>query len=438
MTLSPDSTISALLLKETGETRITVVTKIDFDKYESFYAKRTGGMRSSAMRDLMAIIARPDIISLAGGLPNTDSFSAKTLAKITHDVAMDSCAAALQYGPTEGFDETKENIIRVMAEENTVVDKDNIIVTTGGQQGIDLVARILVDPGDPIITEAPTYPGAIPSFCGFEADVIQVPLDDNGIRTDLLKKELESLLKAGTKPKFIYVIPNFHNPAGVSLNLKRRLELVALAREHQLIIVEDNPYGQLRFEGEPLPTMYSLDDDNNVVYLSTFSKIISPGIRLGWMAAPTPLLQKFNLGKQAADLCPSTLAQKIVNKYFEEFRWQDYVEKVTGVYRVRRDAMLAALEEHFPKEASWTRPEGGFYIWATLPDYIDTTDLLALAIEEEKVAFVPGAASYVNGGGANHMRLAFCAVPEDRIETGIKRLAKVIREQMALYRALKG
>ena len=220
--------------------------------------------------------------------------------------------------------------------------------------------------------------------------------------------------KAGTKPKFIYLIPNFHNPAGVCLSLERRLEIVELANEHELIIVEDNPYGQLRFEGEQLPTLYSLDEDDNVIYLSTFSKIISPGIRLGWMVAPTPLLAKFNLGKQAADLCPSTLAQMIVNQYFREVRWQDYVEEVIKVYRKRRDAMLAALEEYFPEEASWTHPQGGFYIWVTLPDYLDTADLLALAIEEQKVAFVPGSGAWVDGSGANHMRLSFSAVPEDK------------------------
>lgn len=414
------------------------MTKIDLDKYDSFYAERTGNLRSSVMRDLMAIVARPEVISLAGGLPNTGSFPEKTLARVTHEIAMNSCAAALQYGPTEGFDETKRNIARVMAEEATLVDIDNILVTTGGQQGIDLMARIFVNPGDPIITEGPTYPGAIPSFCSFQADIIQVPLDDNGIQTNLVRQEVERLLKAGTKPKFIYVIPDFHNPAGVSLSLERRLELVELAREHQLLIVEDNPYGQLRFEGQSLPTIYSLDNDDNVVYLGTFSKIISPGIRLGWIVAPTPLLQKFNLGKQAADLCPSTLAQMVVNEYFREARWQDYVETTTALYHSRRDAMLAALKEYFPEEASWTVPQGGFYIWATLPEYLDTTDLLALAVEEEKVAFVPGAGAFVDGRGKNQMRLAYCAVPEDRIEEGIKRLAKVIKNQMALYKALKG
>jgi 2-aminoadipate transaminase len=414
------------------------MTKIDLDKYDGFYAERTDNLRSSVMRDLMAIVARPEVISLAGGLPNTSSFPAKTLARVTHEIAMNSSAAALQYGPTEGFEETKKNIAKVMLAEGTLVDPDNILVTTGGQQGIDLMARIFINPGDTIIAEGPTYPGAIPSFCSFQADVIQVPLDDDGIQTSLVKKDIERLAKEGKKPKFIYVIPNFHNPAGVSLNMERRLELVELAREHQLLIIEDNPYGQLRFEGESLPTMYSLDDDNNVIYLGTFSKIISPGIRLGWIVAPTPLLQKFNLGKQAADLCPSTLAQMVVNEYFHEARWQDYVETTTEIYHKRRDAMLAALKEYFPAEASWTVPQGGFYIWATLPEYLDTADLLALAVEEEKVAFVPGAGAYVEGQGMNQMRLAFCAVPEDKIEEGIKRLAKVIKNQMALYKALKG
>ena len=414
------------------------MTKIDFDKYDGFYAERTGNLRSSVMRDLMAIVARPEVISLAGGLPATSSFPEKTLARVTHEIAVNSCAEALQYGPTEGMDETKRNIARVMAEEDTLVDPDNILVTTGGQQGIDLMARTFIDPGDPIIAEGPTYPGAVPSFCGFQADVIQVPLDENGIQTELVRQEIDRLLQEDRKPKFIYVIPNFHNPAGVSLNMERRMELVELAREHQLLVIEDNPYGQLRFEGESLPTIYSLDNDNNVVYLGTFSKIISPGIRLGWIVAPTPLLQKFNLGKQAADLCPSTLAQMVVNEYFRESRWQDYVETTTALYRQRRDAMLAALEEYFPEESGWTIPRGGFYIWATLPEYLDTTDLLALAVEEEKVAFVPGAGAYVDGRGKNKMRLAFCAVPEERIEEGIKRLAKVIKNQMELYKALKG
>lgn len=414
------------------------MARIDLDKYGDFYARRIRNMRSSVMRDLMAVIAMPDVISLAGGLPSTEVFPSKTLAKVASSVAMKASAAALQYGPTEGLDETKENIVKVMEAENTLVDPANIIVTTGGQQAIDLVCRILINPGDPVIAEAPTYPGAIPSLCSFEADVIQVPLDDDGIRTGLLLEEIERLEKAGRKPKFIYLIPDFHNPAGVSISRSRRIEIVAMAKEHKLIVVEDNPYGQLRFEGEQLPTLYSLDEDDNVIYISTFSKILSPGIRLGWLAAPPPILQKVNLGKQAADLCPSTLAQMIVNEYFTEARWQDYVEEVTGVYHKRRDAMLAALEEYFPAEASWTHPHGGFYIWATLPEYLDTADLLALAVEEQKVAFVPGSGGWVDGSGKHHMRLAFCGVPEDKIEEGIKRLAKVIREQMDLYRALKG
>ncbi len=414
------------------------MTRIDFDKYEGFYAKRTQGMRSSVMRDLMAVTAMPDVISLAGGLPNTESFPAKTLEKVTREVAQHASAAALQYGPTEGFEETKRNIVKVMAEEHIAADTENIIVTTGGQQGIDLVTRILVDPGDIIITEAPTYPGALPSFMSFEAKVVQVPLDDNGIRTDLLAAEVERLIAAGTKPKFIYLIPDFHNPAGVSISLERRLEIVDLAKKHGLIIVEDNPYGQLRFEGEHLPSLYSLDNDQNVIYISTFSKIISPGIRLGWMVAPAPLLARFNIGKGAADLCPSTLAQMIVNQYFKEFRWQDYVEEVIKLYRSRRDAMLVALKEYFPEEATWTHPQGGFYVWVTLPEYLDTVDLLALALEQQRVAFVPGSGAWVDGSGANHMRLSFSVASEEKIDEGIKRIGKVIREQMELYKALRG
>lgn len=414
------------------------MTRIGLDKYEDFYAKRTAGMRSSVMRDLMAVIAMPDVISLAGGLPNTESFSAKTLARVTNEVSLRESAQALQYGPTEGLDETRANIVKVMAAENTLAEPESIIVTTGGQQAIDLVCRILIDPGDPVICEAPTYPGAIPSICSFEADVIQVPMDDDGMRIDLLEEALNRLDREKRRPKFIYTIPNFHNPAGVSMSRERRVRLVELARHRGLIVLEDNPYGQLRFEGEQLPTLYSLDEDDNVIYTSTFSKIISPGIRLGWVVAPTPILQKINLGKQAADLCPSTFAQKVVNEYFKEARWQDYVERTTRIYRARRDAMLAALEEYFPEEASWTHPHGGFFIWATLPEYLDTTDLLALAIEQQKVAFVPGAGGWADGSGRHHMRLAYSTVPEDKIEEGIKRLAKVIREQMELYKALKG
>jgi len=414
------------------------MTRIGLDKYEDFYAKRTGGMRSSVMRDLMAVIAMPDVISLAGGLPSTESFSAKTLARVTNEISMNESAAALQYGPTEGLEETRANIVKVMEAENTLADPERIMVTTGGQQAIDLACRILVDPGDAVICEAPTYPGAIPSLCSFEADVRQVPMDDDGLRIDLLEEVLAKLDQEKRKPKFIYTIPNFHNPAGVSMSRERRVQLVQIARDRGLIILEDNPYGQLRFEGEQLPTLYSLDEDENVIYISTFSKIISPGIRLGWMVAPTPLLQKFNLGKQAADLCPSTFAQKVVNEYFKEARWQDYVERTTEIYRVRRDAMLAALEEYFPEEATWTHPHGGFFIWATLPEYLDTADLLALAIEQQKVAFVPGAGGWVDGSGKHHMRLAYSLVPEDKIDEGIKRLAKVIKEQMELYKALKG
>ena len=347
-------------------------------------------MKSSAMRDLMAVTARPEVISLAGGLPDTSSFPPETFAAIAQRIAHESCAKALQYGPTEGLAETKDCIAEVMhADGGMKVDPDHLIVTTGGQQVIDLVTKTLIDPGDVIIAEAPTYPGAVPTFSSYEADVVQIDMDADGMRIDLLEERLTALEREGRRPKFIYTVPSFQNPAGVTMSLERRQRLVELAAEREILVLEDNPYGLLRYEGQPLPPLYALDGGVYVMYLGTFSKILSPGIRLGWVVAPAPVLEKINLGKQAADLCTSTLSQLMVQAYFEEARWHDYVESLTEIYRARRDTMLDALAEFFPPEAEWTRPAGGLFIWATLPDFIDTTDLLARALRDN-VAFVPG------------------------------------------------
>ncbi len=261
---------------------------------------------------------------------------------------------------------------------------------------LDLVARVLVDPGDVVIAEAPTYPGAVPVFSAYEAEVIQIEMDGEGMRVDLLEETLERLAREGRRPKFIYTVPTFHNPAGVTMSLPRRKRLVELADKHEVLVLEDNPYGLLRYEGAPLPTLRELDGGVYVMYLGTFSKILSPGIRLGWIVAPPPVLEKINLGKQAADLCSSTLSQMVVQAYFEQVRWRDYVESLTETYRARRDTMFDALGETLPPQAEWTRPQGGLFIWVTLPDFIDTTDLLARALREN-VAFVPGAAAYVDG-----------------------------------------
>jgi 2-aminoadipate transaminase len=409
----------------------------DLERYAGLFASRTRVMKSSAMRDLMAITARPEVISLAGGLPDTSTFPPDTFAAITQRIAAESCAKALQYGPTEGLPETKDCIAAVMAAEGMHVDHEDMLVTTGGQQVIDLVTKTLIDPGDVVIAEGPTYPGAVPVFCAYQADVVQIEMDSEGMRIDLLEQALERLEREGRRPKFIYTVPSFQNPAGVTLAPARRRRLVEIAHERELLVLEDNPYGLLRYEGAAPAPLHALDGGVYVMYLGTFSKILSPGIRLGWVAAPPPVLEKINLGKQAADLCTSTLSQLMVQAWFEQGRWQDYVESLTELYRARRDTMLDALADHFPPQAEWTRPSGGLFIWATLPDFIDTTDLLARALRDN-VAFVPGEAAYLDGRGRNAMRLNFSGSNEESIREGIRRIGEVISEQVELYGTLTG
>jgi 2-aminoadipate transaminase len=411
-------------------------TARDIERYGALFAERTKVMKSSAMRDLMALTERDDVISLAGGLPDTSTFPADSYASLMSTVAANSCARALQYSPTEGLSAVKQCIAEVMRAEGMEADEDEILVTTGGQQVIDLVCKTLVDPGDVVVCEAPTYPGAVPTFCAYQADVVQVTMDRDGMRTDELESTLDAMDREGRTPKFIYTVPNFHNPAGVTLSLERRHELVRIASERELLVLEDNPYGLLRYEGVPLPTLRSLDEEF-IIYASTFSKILSPGVRLGWTCAPAPVLAKMNLGKQASDLCSSSISQYFVSAYFESGPWEDYVRSLTEIYRRRRDVMLDALAEHFPREAEWTLPQGGLFIWATLPDYIDTTDLLARALQDH-VAFVPGRAAFVDGRGGSAMRLNFSGVSEDDIREGIRRIGEVVCEQVELYGTLTG
>ena len=356
-------------------------TKRDLERYAGLFASRTKVMTSSAMRDLMAITEREEVISLAGGLPDTSTFPPRSYAAIMERVANESSARALQYGPTEGLEALKVCIVEVMAEEHIGgIDLDEVLVTTGGQQVIDLMCKTLIDPG----------------------------------------------------------VPTFQNPAGVTLSLPRRERLVHLANERELLVLEDNPYGLLRYEGEPLPTLRSIDGGEFVVYLGTFSKILSPGLRLGWTVAPRPVLEKMNMGKQSVDLCSSPMTQFFVATYFaDEGAWADYVRSLREIYRRRRDTMLDALAEHFPREAEWTHPQGGLFIWATMPDYIDTTDLLARALSEN-VAFVPGRAAFLDGRGGTAMRLNFSGVAEEDIREGVRRIGKVVREQVALYGTLTG
>ncbi len=409
----------------------------DLERYAALFSARTHVMKSSAMRDLMALTARPEVISLAGGNPDTSTFPAEEFAALMSRIAARSTARALQYGPTEGIAEVRDAIVQVMAAEGTDVHGEDLLITTGGQQVIDLVCKTLVDPGDVVIAEAPTYPGAVPTLSAYQADVIQIETDDDGMRIDVLEETLERLDHERRRPKFIYTIPNFQNPAGVTMSLPRRRRLVDIAHERELLVLEDNPYGLLRYEGEPLPSLYAMDGGEFVIYLGTFSKILSAGVRVGGAAAPRPVLAKMNIGKQSSDLCSSTMTQMFVAEFFASGRWPAYMDELRTLYRGRRDVLLEALSEHLPAEASWTQPQGGLFIWATLPDGLDTTDLLAKALSRN-VAFVPGRAAYLDGRGGTSMRLNFSFLPDHRLREGVRRIGEVVAEQLDLLGSLTG
>jgi len=406
-----------------------------FDRWLQLYAERTAGMKSSEIRDLLSVTARPDIISLAGGLPYTQFFPMEKLVEATRNVMRKEGSAALQYGPSEGHEGLKEYLTEMMAEEEIYVEPEDILITDGAQQGLDLLSKIFINPGDKVIVEAPSYTGGLNAFVSYQAEMISFPLDEDGLRVDLLSKYLKKTTTDSGEshlPKFLYVVPNFHNPAGVTLSEERRSKLLEVVKKYNLLILEDNPYGRLRFEGENIKSLRARDD--SVIYLSTFSKIFAPGVRLGWVIAPRPILEKLVFAKQPADLCSSSLVQRVVEEYLRTNRWREHLKELVNIYRARRDAMLQALEEFFPEEAQWTRPQGGFFIWATLPEYIDTTEMLAEAISE-KVAYVPGRAFFADGSGGNAMRLAFCYAEKEAIYEGIKRLGKVIKRKMDLYRS---
>ena len=407
--------------------------ELHFDKWAHLYAKRTSSMKASEIRDLFVVASRPDIISFAGGMPETRSFPMEKVIAAAKCVMEADGSAALQYVGSEGTEQLRKVIVRLMAEDDIHIHPEDIIVTGGGQQALDLLGKIFITAGDKILVEAPTYVGAIQAFNSYQADMVAVPLDENGIRVDLLEEELKKLKAQGERAKFLYIVPDFHNPAGVTLSQDRREKILALSKEYDLLILEDNPYSRLRFEGKYLKPLRA--HDSSVVYLSTFSKIFSPGVRLGWINAPRPILEKLNLGKQAADLCSSSFAQRIVAEYFKGDFWREHVKHLTQVYRKRRDAMIAAMEEFFPEEVTWSVPHGGLFLWAQLPEYIDTAEMLAEAISE-KVAYITGKAFFPDRSGQNCIRLNFSYPNEEEIHEGIKRLAKVIKDQIALYESV--
>jgi DNA-binding transcriptional MocR family regulator len=401
------------------------------DPYADRYARRAVGMSASEVRALFAVASRPDVVSLAGGMPYVQALPTEHVLEIVESVLLERADVALQYGAGQGSPPLRERLAMLMAQEGCSVDPERMVVTTGAQQALDLVAKILVDPGDTIAVEAPAYVGALSAFSAYEPRFLQIDLDDDG----MIVEQLEEALVRGERPKFVYTVPNFHNPAGVTMNTSRRERLVALCREAHVPILEDNPYGMLRFEGEHEPTLHSMDPEN-VIYLGTVSKVFSPGVRVGWAVAEPGVLSRLILAKEAADLCGSQLNMLITERYFDGGAWRANLDRLVETYRRRRDAMLAALAEHFPSDARWTMPAGGFYVWATLPSYIDTPSLLAAAVER-KVAYVPGTAFYPDGRGRDQMRLAFCYPTEERIAEGIRRLGELLADEAELFRSMR-
>lgn len=404
--------------------------RVVFDRWSDSYADRIGNMRTSAVRDLFGAASRPDMISLSGGMPEVSQVPAAAVAKAAHEAILHEGPAALQYGSSEGRIQTRDLVTELMAEIGVRVTTDDVVITAGAQQALDLLAKAFINPGDVIITEGPTYLGALQAFSAYQPDIHCIPLDDDGMQMDLLEDELKRLGPRGAK--FIYTIPNFHNPGGVTMSAERRRRLLELAHEYEIPVVEDDPYGRLRFEGGHMKPLRSLDED--VIYLGTFSKIFAPGLRLGWVIAPNPIRQKILLVKQGADLCGSAFAQVTAERYFLGTRWRKVLQGLTRTYAERRDAMLSALEEHFPEEARWTHPEGGFFVWVELPTYVDAASMLAEAVEHG-VTYVPGDGFYPDGRGRNCMRLAFCYAEPEAIAEGIERLAGVIEDRLELYRA---
>jgi 2-aminoadipate transaminase len=398
------------------------------------FAQRTKVVKSSMIRELLKLTQRPEVISFAGGLPAPELFPIKRFEEACKRVLAEKGASALQYGPTEGYAPLREMIAQNMTRYGIVAAPDNVLITSGSQQALDLIGKLLVNPGDRVLVEAPTYLGALQAFDVYGAEYVSVPVDGDGLQTGLLEEALRS------GPKFMYVLPNFQNPGGVTLSEGRRHELVLLADKYGIPIIEDDPYGQLRYEGEHLPALVVIDRENlrrddgyrlgNVIYLSTFSKTLAPGLRLGWIVAPAEVIAKLVQLKQGADLHTSTFTQFVACEVARDGFLDEHVKTIRQVYRQRRDAMVSALEEFSPPGVTWTRPAGGLFLWVTLPDGMDCQALFAIAVREN-VAFVPGDCFYTGGTeGRRHMRLNFSCAPPEQIREGIRRLAVAMRSQM--------
>jgi 2-aminoadipate transaminase len=388
------------------------------------------GMKRSAIRELLKLISRPEIISFAGGLPSPDSFAVEELKEVIAGVMEKEAAFALQYGATEGDTLLRELLVvryRSLGMDLTI---DNLVITTASQQALDLICKMFLNRGDKIIVELPSYLGGLSAMNSYGGEPIGIPMDDHGMRADLLEKKLAELKKNKEKPKFIYIIPDFQNPAGVTMSEARRIEILAIAHKYDILILEDSPYRELRYEGKHQRTLYELDGTGQVVMLCTFSKTFVPGFRIGWVIADPAVIDKVVLGKQATDLCTPAFTQRIAARYMEKGYLDSKIKDIVDHYRVKKNVMLESLEKYMPEGVTWTKPEGGLFLQLSCPDHINTNELLIKAIDQEQVAFVAGASFYCDGTGLNTMRLNFSYMPVEKTREGIMRLANVIKREM--------
>jgi DNA-binding transcriptional MocR family regulator len=395
------------------------------------YATRTAGMTASEIRALFAVANRPEVVSLAGGMPNLAALPLESLsAEIGSLIATDGLVA-LQYGSAHGVPELREQICQIMAIEGISAHPDDVVVTVGSQMGLDMVTRIFCDPGDVVLAEGPSYMGALGSFTAYQARVVHVAMDEAGLVPQALREALAAVQGAGVRVKFLYTIPNFHNPAGVTMAVARRTEILQICAAAGVLVVEDNPYGLLGFDGQTYPALRSYDHDN-VVYLGSFSKTFAAGLRVGWVLAPHAVREKLVLAAESATLCPPTVNQLIVSRYLATHDWQGQIKLFQETYRERRDAMESALEQYMPRGCAWNRPDGGFYFWLTVPEGIDTKAMLPRAITA-RVAYASGTGFYADQLGSRQLRLSFCYPTPERIHEGVRRLANVMADELELY-----
>jgi 2-aminoadipate transaminase len=397
--------------------------------FNHLYSDRAGKMRGSVIRELLKVTQDPEIISFAGGLPNPRSFPIEDIKSVLDAVIDHYGKTALQYGTTHGLDELREALAERSSKDGINTTKENIIITNGSQQSLDAIGKIFLNPGDTAIVGLPTYLGGINAFRSYECNLVGVPLDKDGMRVDILEETIIKLLKENILPKFIYVIPSFQNPAGVVMPESRRKKLIEIANEYNLVVVEDDPYGKLRYDGPVVKPIKAYDDVGRVIYVSTFSKILAPGFRIAWNISSNDITRKIALCKQALDLCTSTFTQYVVNEFMRLGSLDLHIMKICQMYKPKRDIMMKSMERHFPKGYVCHKPNGGLFAWVTLQEGIDT-EILFLDAIKQKVAYVHGKAFHVDGGGERSMRLNFSYSTDEQLEEGIKRLGNVINEKL--------